>query len=191
MKGTFKILALGVALAASATMAKADTIYSFNGGMGSINTTNGTFQFSAPPTSVTTSGPGVTFTSPLSFTSPYAVGQNFFYYNDSLASQASTTAFSMTDSSSNSMSLVMTSLDPSTLTGSPLTLKIMGSGILTIDGAAEDGTFTLSEVAPGDASISFTAGVTTSPTPEPSSLALLGTSLLGAAGLARRRFMAR
>jgi hypothetical protein len=34
-------------------------------------------------------------------------------------------------------------------------------------------------------------GVTTSPAPEPSSLALLGTSILGAAGIVRRRFASR
>jgi hypothetical protein len=75
------------------------------------------------------------------------------------------------------------------------TLSLTGTGYFTENGYSNtDGTFVLSsqELIGGIGDLtSFSATTDTiAPTPEPSGLLLLGTGLIGAAGLARRKVLA-
>jgi hypothetical protein len=77
-------------------------------------------------------------------------------------------------------------------TGSTVCLDVTGDGYFTGTGAINydntPGSFTFTtQLTPGQSSTSFSASALTSPVPEPASLALVGSGLLGIAGLASRR----
>lgn len=69
-------------------------------------------------------------------------------------------------------------------------LDITGDGFFTETGYTNSpGSFTFTtQMTPGQTATTFSASAIASPVPEPASLVLVGSSLLGFAGLARRKF---
>jgi len=90
----------------------------------------------------------------------------------------------------------MTSYNASTVTNVPgclnaTCLSFTGAGFFTATGFDQTpGTFTFTtQETNGQTSTTFSASAISSPIPEPASLALVGSGLLGAVGLIRRRFI--
>lgn len=193
MKNSLKILALGVAIAASATMAKADTItgnITISGANDSWNTAGVTFDPTAPATSpnataYNATGTFANFASSAALASSGSPADVFNFNYD----QKSGLLFAVGSSLTHYLGLTIQSI--TVFTDTTDYLNIGGTGLLSEVGGtdtATEATWTFTSTDDGTSSFTINSSVP-APTPEPSSLALLGTSLLGAAGIARRRFV--
>jgi hypothetical protein len=191
MRNFSKLLVLGAALAVSTSIAYADTL-----GAGTINfggndkytTTSVTFEGTQHVSGISTGS-----------LSAFAAGEVAAFTNLPSFTTLPSTYFFQVNNGTDTLDFYLTSIAPAyTVNNGISNLILNGLGYFT---ETKDGGGIIDTSTPG--AVSFTtqgSGVTTfsassvvapTPTPEPGSLMLLGTGLLSAAGIARKKFASK
>lgn len=193
-----KVVLIGTLLATAAPLALADRLYGqlSVGGTGTISATKIVFSHTKvmPPRT----SPGVVLDSSVDF-SAFTLGQTFRYVagtsgsapaSDVFASNTVATPvllYTVTESGV-TLNLYLTSITSVVVGSASSTGSFTGMGYVTLTG--HSGTtavmFALTNSSMGAGEKSFSAELT-APTPEPNSLALLGTGVVGVAGMMFRK----
>ena len=193
-----KVVLIGALLASAAPLALADRLYGqlSVGGTGIITATSITFSHPKPLPPKT--APGVVLDSNVDF-SAFTLGQGFRYVAGTSGPAGANLVFATTTvampvllytvtESGVTLNLYLTNISSVVVGSATSTGSFTGTGYVTLTG--HSGTtavdFALTNSSMGAGEKSFSAELT-APTPEPNSLALLGTGVVGVAGMLFRK----